>query len=298
MGRAWGEVHQNPQGRRFESFFPDKFSATQGVATSFLRTTPSEWCVADAGFITRQPKPAGIHRPGKDREHSSRQAKASIAPVSRFLSALGYLFKTMPNLVIDLYHGDPIDPSNGFHAMKGAGLKGIVHKATDGLHGVDGEYFSRRGRANNVGLLWGAYHFGQNADGEAQAVHFLDTANPDDKTLVCLDWESPLRGRPAMSVSQAENFVQKVKDSLGRWPVLYSGRSFLVEHHVGLSSPLANCKLWVARYNSVMGKVPSPWTDWVLWQYADSGSEPGVKGAVDVDRFNGSPEELVSKWPF
>lgn len=201
------------------------------------------------------------------------------------------------NLVIDIYHGDPVTPS-GFHEMRDAGLIGMVHKATEWLTVTDSAYAERRKRANVVGLLWGAYHFGQNASGKDQAKHFLDVAKPCPKTLVCLDWEAPLRGRPAMSVAQAEAFVQHVKDELGRWPVLYSGRSFLIERHIGLSSPLANCKLWVARYNSVLGKVPSPWTDWVLWQYTDNGREPGVVGPVDVDKFNGTPEQLVARWPF
>ena len=204
----------------------------------------------------------------------------------------------MPNLIIDLYHGDPVDASGGFHAMKGAGLLGLVHKATDGLTATDSEYQSRRHRADAVGLLWGAYHFGQNADGAAQARHFLDFVRPDPKTLVCLDWESPLRGRSPMTLAQAEAFAGEVRSRLGRWPVLYSGRSFLLEHHVPHSSPLAQCPLWVARYASVLGGAPAPWKDWLFWQFTDSGTEPGVTGAVDVDKYNGTPAQLLAGWPF
>jgi hypothetical protein len=39
--------------------------------------------------------------------------------------------------------------------------------------------------------------------------------------------------------------------------------------------------------------VPSPWTTWKFWQYADNGSVPGISGAVDLDRFNGTLAQLT-----
>jgi GH25 family lysozyme M1 (1,4-beta-N-acetylmuramidase) len=32
------------------------------------------------------------------------------------------------------------------------------------------------------------------------------------------------------------------------------------------------------------GSMPQGWDKWALWQYTDSGSVPGVKGPVDMDR--------------
>lgn len=203
----------------------------------------------------------------------------------------------MSNLIIDLYHGDPVSDS-GFHDIKAAGTLAVVHKATEGSTTTDPAYAQRRKRAESVGLLWGAYHFGQQGDGRTQAEHFLETAQPSGRTLVCLDWEAPLRNRPPMTLAQAENFVSTLFDALGRWPVIYSGRSFLIERQVPMSSPLARCPLWVARYNKSLGSVPKPWKGWLFWQNTDVGHEPGVLGPVDVDQFNGSASQLVAGWPF
>ena len=38
--------------------------------------------------------------------------------------------------------------------------------------------------------------------------------------------------------------------------------------------------------------APTPWTGWTMWQYADNGSVPGISGAVDLDRFNGTVTQL------
>lgn len=203
----------------------------------------------------------------------------------------------MTDCVIDLYSGDQLGPS-AFHDFKAAGVLGIVHKATEGATLTDKAYASRRRRAASVGILWGAYCFAREGDGKDQALHFLDTAEPDDKTLLSLDWEQPPHGRAALSLAQAESFVSTVRAQAGRWPVLYANYSWLMDAGVAHGSVLAQCPLWVARYNAVLGPLPLPWTDWALWQWTEHGSVPGSGGDTDKDRYNGSVDQLLAKWPF
>jgi lysozyme len=207
------------------------------------------------------------------------------------------------NVVIDLSHHNQVD-DDGFHKLKGAGILGVIHKATQTLHFVDAEYHQRRERARSVGLLWGAYHFASDEDPEGQAHHFLNTVNPEDSDLLVLDFE-PNSTQGTMSVAQAVKFVEVINQETGRFPILYSGQAFLAErvaHHQ--NTKLKNCPLWIARYPAsaiTLPNVPSPWTDFALWQYTDGNAGPqphtvpGV-GRCDRDKFNGTVDGLKHLW--
>src|SRR5262245_62022728 len=106
------------------------------------------------------------------------------------------------NVVIDLSHHNTV---SSFASVKDDGIVGVIHKATEGSTIVDNEYRMRRTAALNAGLLWGAYHFGRNGDGAAQAQHFLDTVNPQPGDLLVLDFEQAPGDQ--MTLAQAEQFV-------------------------------------------------------------------------------------------
>jgi len=168
---------------------------------------------------------------------------------------------------------------------------------------VDPEYDERRHRALSVGLLWGAYHFGIAADGGDQADHFMNVNNPTAGELMVLDFE-PNATAGTMSVDQAEAFVAQVQSATGRYPVLYSGQSFLQDQLSGVQPEdtiLAQCPLWIARYGPHLPQVPSGFPDFSLWQYTDGAvglqphSVPGV-GRCDRNKFNGTSDQLTQFW--
>jgi len=212
--------------------------------------------------------------------------------------------KTTPpkpiNVVVDLsHHNETVD----FVKAKAAGIVGVIHKATQGLTYVDKTYASRRIKALDCGLLWGAYHFGVGADGSDQAQFFLDVVQPDDRTLLILDYESNLTG-PTMSLDQAREFVEHIGESTGRWPGLYSGH-LIKEQLGGVRLPdrqFSKCFLWLAQYaGSKPQNVPPTFRTWTFWQYTDGvhGSTPhrvdGV-GLCDRNKFNGSLSQLRKLW--
>jgi hypothetical protein len=53
-----------------------------------------------------------------------------------------------------------------------------------------------------------------------------------------------------------------------------------------------NNPLWIAQYTTLCPDLTSPWNTWAFWQYSESGSVPGISGGIDVDRFNGTFDEL------
>ena len=202
----------------------------------------------------------------------------------------------MINVVVDLSHHNDVSSWNDVVA---AGIVGVIHKASEGVGYTDPMYAERRPHATGVGLLWGAYHFGTNGDGAAQADYFLQQAAPDEGTLLVLDFEENPSGG-SMTIAQAEDFVSEVYRQTGRWPGLYAGGYFKGLLGNASNATLANCWLWWAEYGPAP-YIPANWPTWTMWQYTDgvSGPQPHtVNGISDVDRdqFNGDIDGLERLW--
>jgi lysozyme len=206
----------------------------------------------------------------------------------------------MLNAVIDISHHNTV---TDFRAASAAGIRGIMHKATQGTTYVDPTLKSNRERIRDAGLFFGAYHFGVAGDASAQADYFL-SATMGTAPLLVLDLEGNPQGHD-MSLQEAEQFVHHIFSVTGRYPGLYSGHTIKeMLADANITDPgqteLSNCWLWIAQY-SPAPLIPKIWSDWTLWQYTDgaTGNEPrqvpGV-GLCDRDMFNGSSDELTAFW--
>lgn len=198
----------------------------------------------------------------------------------------------MLEAVIDLSHHNTV---TSWDSIREAGYLAVVHKATQGTSYVDPCYHERKQLAKDCGLLWGAYHFGEPGCPGSQVRHFLDVVHPYSDDLLVLDWEDC--GANSMTRREAEVFVRTIEDHLGLAPGLYSGQSFCTDALAGVTvSPLQHCWLWMARYSSEPPVVPPLWSTWTLWQFTDQGTVPGVEGPCDLNRFNGSEDQLRRLW--
>src|SRR5882672_2161139 len=200
------------------------------------------------------------------------------------------------NAVVDIsHHNGNVD----FAKLKGAGILGVIQKATQGSSKSDPTYEENRKRALSAGLLWGAYHFGTATDGIQQAVNFLKVVGDTKGTLLALDFEPNPTG-PSMSLEEARAFVTHVKGATGRVPGLYSGHYIKDLLGVTTDPVLASCWFWLAQYGPTP-VVPPNWPKWTLWQYTDGAIGPppqeiaGV-GRFDRDLFNGTADELRAFW--
>jgi lysozyme len=206
------------------------------------------------------------------------------------------------NAIVDIYVGDSRAPD--FARIKQAGIVAFIHKATDPIHRLDPElYMQRKSAAKAAGLLWGSYHFGRSGDGVAQANAYLDFIKPDDQEFVCLDFEFP-ESRPdtVMPLDEAENFVNRVRERLGKPPFLYGG-NYLREQAAALnSSALASCPLWFADYRRRPApQIPTLWKTYSFWQYRGDVPSTDHEGLPTLDLcdrsvFNGTLEELKAAW--
>ncbi len=201
------------------------------------------------------------------------------------------------NVVVDIsHHNGNVDLTKA----QASGIVGVIHKVTQGKSIVDHVYAQNRQKAQAAGLLWGAYHFGTQADGVAQADYFLSKANADDQTLLILDYEP--NGNSTMTLDQARAFVSRIKDVTGRFPGFYSGS--LIKQELGgqpADPLLAQCFLWLAQYGPAPTHIPQTWPTWTLWQYTDGsvGPQPHLVdgiGNCDRDQFNGTIEQLQQLW--
>lgn len=172
-----------------------------------------------------------------------------------------------------------------------AGLSFVFIKASQGITEVDPELAANWSGAQTAGLLRGAYHFYQPGDDPTQqAEHFLATAPLDAGDLPpVLDIETAGSLSPAEIVQGVATWLDVVQQATGRTPILYTSPGFWKTLD---ATQFGGYPLWVAEYGVSSPIVPAGWSRWTFWQYSESGTVAGIQGAVDLDLFQGSLEEL------
>jgi lysozyme len=201
--------------------------------------------------------------------------------------------------VVDLYQGDNV---SDFNKAAQDGVWGIIHKASTGATGWDRKYAERRPKAVAAGLLWGAYHWGTGIDVKRQVDNFLKRAQPDEKTLVALDYEDDPN---QMTLEQAREFLTRISEKLGRKAVLYSGH--VAKDNLGNRQDafFGSHRLWLSQY-STTPSVQKSWRNYWLWQYTDGKDGPGprtvpglpgnTKGQLDCNSYGGTQNQLQADW--
>jgi lysozyme len=206
---------------------------------------------------------------------------------------------TIPRVVDISHHNTVVDLSKA----AAAGIWGVIHKATQGKGYADPDYSKHRAQAHDAGLLWGAYHFNTGEDVKSQVRWFLDKAQPDDKTLLVLDYEDWRLSN--MSIHQVVDFLHQIEALVGRKAALYSGnriKETIGQLTVGDRAYLTSHRLWLCQYGPV-AKLPVGFAKWWLWQFTGDGigpqphSIPGIVGSgIDINTFSGTREELAGSW--
>ncbi len=207
---------------------------------------------------------------------------------------------TIRPVVIDINHADGSSDGRDLIDFKKAyksGIRGIIHKASEGEHFVDPLYKARKPKAIAAGMLWGAYHFMRPGDVGNQVSHFLNAIAPRlDTDRLMLDYEDE-----KLALWQAERWLEVIHITTGQRPWLYGG-NVLKEQLARRHTPsLVQYPLVLAEYGTV-AKIPPPWDKFVLWQRSGDGTGPGIHDIPgigrkqDIDYFDGTDEELKTAW--
>ncbi len=174
-------------------------------------------------------------------------------------------------------------------------------KSTEGTYYYDSSYFPQQYNGSySYGLVRGAYHFAipDNSTGAAQADYFVANGggwSADGKTLPgTLDIEYNPYGAECYGLTQAQmvawvsSFDNEYQSLTGRYPTIYTTTDWWTAC-TGDSAAFSRDGLAVASYGvSSPSPLPASWSNYQIWQYADSGTFPG-----DQDVFNGTYQQLV-----
>ena len=188
-----------------------------------------------------------------------------------------------PIHVIDVYHGDePVD----FHAMKSAGVVGVIIKATQGSTITDPKFLDYHQRASTVfdtGCVH-TYHFLDNSDPKAQASNYLTTTA--GKPGRWLDFERNPNG-DTCTVETACAVAHAIFGVTGRLPGIYGSDQDLLGEALD-SGHFDTCPLWIAKYGNTPPKHHAD-----LWQFAAGMPGDQTVGGkyYDLSTYKGSAEE-------
>lgn len=184
-----------------------------------------------------------------------------------------------------------------WEAVAATDIRFAVVRLSDGTGTRDSQFVRNWQEAGRVGLTRGFYqYFRASAGGAAQAalaVERLAEAGgtaPNDLPPT-LDIETLDGQSVATVVAEAEAWVEAMRVATGKEPIIYTGAYFWDDN--GFPDTFSTQPLWTANYTS----NPCPWTsdrwaNWTFWQYSDSGTVAGIEGAVDLDWFAGTLDDL------
>ena len=162
----------------------------------------------------------------------------------------------------------------------------VYIKATEGSDLVDECYRTNIRNARKAGLKVGSYHYLSNRSSvTTQFQNFANTANRDEQDLipvvdveVCKQW-TPQQLRDSLMV-----FLKMVEDYYGVKPIIYTYETFYKSY---LGKAFAHYPIFIAKYPKNPNDKPNiDGVKWVMWQFAETGRINGVKGYVDLSRFN------------
>jgi lysozyme len=165
----------------------------------------------------------------------------------------------------------------------------IMIRATMG-DAVDKEFKRNWEGTRTLPVLRGAYHYYRpNENSTKQAQNFIKTAKLQSGDLIpILDIEkhSTIQSRDKLREG-LKNWLRIVEEHYGVKPMIYTGDHFFWEvlHDHGFDE----YPIWVANYNAVLEPETE---DWVIWQFSEKGSLPGIGEKIDLNLLRGGRFQL------
>ena len=183
-------------------------------------------------------------------------------------------------------------------SVKSAGMSFAFAKATQGVQVVDRFFAANWAAIKNVGLARGAYHFyDPMLDAAQQAQFFIRTVKPGPGDMFVLDVEQAGTASNDALIHGVKTWLDVAEQATGRKAIIYTRASFWNERMRSSAGQYPDWakdyKLWTAHYTSAANPLtPRGWTTWAFWQFTESGTVNGVAGKVDMNRFNGTADDL------
>jgi lysozyme len=189
--------------------------------------------------------------------------------------------------------------------VKRSGVKFAFIKATEFPDKKTSLYIDDEMRKNIIGassngIFWSAYHFFRtHIDPIIQAKVFCETVGEFSSLPPVLDLE--VAGSKGERLNyKVQQFLDETEKLTNKRPIVYSSggfwRSYMTCKKRSHADWASAYPLWVAQYTNLWPTPLYPWAGWEFWQFTDKGKIPGVITHVDLNWFNGSEEDLKSRF--
>jgi lysozyme len=193
------------------------------------------------------------------------------------------------------YHQGTID----WWQVAASGKRFAFVRATAGTLTADTAYATNWSVARVAGVAVGSYHFANPDtapnDASNEASWFLRNATIASGDLIpVLDLEVANGLDPASLTAWAQTWLRQVSAATGLRPIIYTTPNFWATSMADTDWFARNgySVLWIANWTTALQPtVPAGFwggNGWTFWQHSSAGVVPGITGAVDLDRFNGS----------
>lgn len=178
------------------------------------------------------------------------------------------------------HHQGPID----WARVAAAGVQFAYLKATEGRDFSDRKFRANWAGAHAAGVSRGAYHFFTFCSpGRAQADHFLRVVPPTSGALipvVDVEFVGNCKNYGSLDTVRAELvvFLEQVERAWGVPPILYVTPD---AYRRVLAGQFTRYSIWLRS----VGSQPrlDAYGGWLIWQFSDTGSVPGINGPVDLN---------------
>jgi lysozyme len=164
-------------------------------------------------------------------------------------------------------------------------------RVADGATFTDPTFLTNFAGIKKAGMKAGAYFFFEPAQDPTQQANLLVSQlvkagfAPGD--LVPMFDVEVSGGKTNQEVAaNLQTAINVVKNTLMVTPGITTATALW--NSVVASTAFAGSPLWIAYWGVGCPVLPLGWSDYVLWQYSDLGSVPGINGAVDLERSNGA----------
>lgn len=202
--------------------------------------------------------------------------------------------RTFPRIAGFEVHG--IDVSHhqnriNWNKVKQDSIDFVFMKATEGEDFRDPKFEHNWRSAKEKNIIRGAYHFYRpSVASEIQAKHFIRTVKLSSGDFPpVLDLEVSDNRPKKIVIEGAKNWLKIIEQHYGVKPILYVNRNWFQEY---VDGNFDNYVVWMAAYTVKPRPKLVNGKDWIFWQYTNRGRIRGINGAVDLNVFYGSKEEL------
>lgn len=184
--------------------------------------------------------------------------------------------------------------------VKKDNIRFVYIKSTQGRSHLNRGFRRNYGKAKDLGVTAGFYHFFMfESDGEKQAHFFLRNSPFEGHDLppaVDVEYSPPDTRRRTDKISvqkrihEIHRFDSTVYAETGIHPVIYTNKECYRDL---IKGNFPDNELWIADINSE--NQPDINEKWIFWQYSHHGKVKGINIDVDMNVFNGNSNDF-SAW--